>query len=356
MLDERPVTELSVQTVPADLLTAKRQASERWLHVAAHEALRPGPSLRVAEAVASAPQNVHAVGVGRKVVEGVVTDVLSVRFYVVQKLAQSLLAPESRIPETIDSVPTDVIESAPSFIARGLTPCSFDRRRKQRPAPAGISVAHRDVTAGTIACYCRSTRDAEGDETFLLSNNHVLANLDEAQVGDDVLQPGPADGGTAAADRFAVLHRSEPIVMDSMTANAVDAAIARVLDTEAFDASICSIGRVGGTLPATEEMRVRKHGRSTGLTEGVVADVSYDALVGMSHLDPNLIALFDDQIRIDVASPYPAFELGGDSGSLVVTGSGPHAVGLYFAGPPSGDYGVANPIDSVLSALGITLL
>lgn len=356
MSDERPAAELSVQTVPADLLSAKRQASERWLRVAAHEALRPGPSLRVAEAVALAPQNVHAVGVGRKVVEGVVTDVLSVRFYVVQKLAESLLAPDSRIPETIDGVPTDVIESAPAFIAQAPSPCSFDRRRKQRPAPAGISVAHRDVTAGTIACYCRSTRDGEEDETFLLSNNHVLANLDEAQVGDDVLQPGTADGGTAAAHRFAVLHRSEPIVMDGTTANAVDAAIARVLDAESFDASICSIGRVGGILPATEEMRVRKHGRTTGLTEGVVADVSYDALVGMSHLDPNLIALFDDQIRIDVTSPYPAFGLPGDSGSLVVTGWGRHAVGLYFAGPPSGDYGVANPIDSVLSALEITLL
>lgn len=354
-MPERPADELSVQTVPADLLSAKRLASERWLRVAAHEALRPGPSLRVAEAVALAPQNVHAVGVGRKVVEGVVSDVLSVRFYVVQKLAQSLLGPESRIPETIEGVPTDVIESAPAFIAQGLSPCSFDRRRKQRPAPAGISVAHRDVTAGTIACYCRSTCDGEGDEIFLLSNNHVLANLDEAQVGDDVRQPGPADGGTAA-DRFAVLHRSQPIALDGTTANAVDAAIARVLDAESFDASICSIGRVGGTLPATEEMRVRKHGRTTGLTEGVVADVSYDALVGMSHLDPNLIALFDDQIRIDVAPPYPAFGLGGDSGSLVVTGWGRHAVGLYFAGPPSGDYGVANPIDSVLSTLGITLL
>jgi hypothetical protein len=356
MADERPADELLAHAVPTDVLSAKRLASERWLRVAAHQALRPGPSLRVAEAVALAPQNVHAVGVGRKIVEGVVSDVLSVRFYVVQKLAMSLLGPESRIPETIEGVPTDVIESAPAFIAQGLSSCSSDRRSKQRPAPAGISVAHRDVTAGTIACYCRSTYDGEGDEIFLLSNNHVLANLDEAQVGDDVLQPGRADGGTAAADRLAVLHRSVPITAGGTTPNAVDAAIARVLDAESFEASICSIGRVGGTLPATEEMRVRKHGRTTGLTEGVVADVSYDALVGMSHLDPNLIALFADQIRIDVAPPYPAFGLSGDSGSLVVAGWGRHAVGLDFAGPPSGDYGVANPIEGVLSALGITLL
>lgn len=151
MPDERSAAELSVQAVPADLLSAKRVASERWLRVAAHEALRPGPSPRVAEAVAMAPQNVHAVGVGRKVVEGVMSDVLSVRFYVVQKLAQSLLGPENRIPETIEGMPTDVIESAPAFIAQGPTPCSFDRRRKQRPAPAGISVAHREVTASVLS-------------------------------------------------------------------------------------------------------------------------------------------------------------------------------------------------------------
>ena len=167
MTNERLVDELTVETVPAGLLAAKRLASKRWLRVITHELLPAGPPLRVAEAVAFAPQNVHAVGVGRKVVEGVVTDVLSVRFYLVQKLSASLLGPESRIPESIEG---------------------------------------------------------------------------------------------------------------------------------------------------------------------------------------------EDQIRIEVAPPHPAFGLGGDSGSLVVTGRGRHPVGLYFAGPPSGDYGVANPIDSVLAVLGITLL
>ena len=63
--------------------------------------------------------------------------------------------------------------------------------------------------------------------------------------------------------------------------------------------------------------------------------------VGMDHNDPNIVALFQNQMRIARIAPFPAFGLGGDSGSLVVAKEGLHAVGLYFAGPPAGDYGIA---------------
>jgi hypothetical protein len=129
-----------------------------------------------------------------------------------------------------------------------------------------------------------------------------------------------------------------------------------VQDPQSLEPSICSIGRVGAPIAAQEEMRVRKHGRTTGFTEGVISDVSYDPLVGMSHLDPTVVALFEDQIRIEVAQPHLAFALGGDSGSLVVSGPNRRAVGLFFACPPSGSYGVANPIERVLSALDIALV
>ena len=50
-------------------------------------------------------------------------------------------------------------------------------------------------------------------------------------------------------------------------------------------------------------MRVRKNGRTTGLTEGVVKDSSYDALVGMDHMNLSIVAFFDDQIRIERVAP-----------------------------------------------------
>ena len=103
-------------------------------------------------------------------------------------------------------------------------------------------------------------------------------------------------------------------------------------------------------------MEVRKHGRTTGYTEGAISDESYDALVGMDHNDPNVVGLFQSQFRIERAPAFPAFGRGGDSGSLVVSKATPNAVGLYFAGPESGSYGIATPIADVLSQMQIELV
>jgi hypothetical protein len=145
-------------------------------------------------------------------------------------------------------------------------------------------------------------------------------------------------------------------VLGGTAPNRVDCAIARLLPgTEVF-AEVCGIGPVNGVARGAEQMPVRKHGRTTGLTGGVIVDESYDALVGMDHLDPGIVALFENQMRIEVRPPFAAIGLGGDSGSLVVDDGSGAAVGLYFAGPPSGDYGIANHIEDVLRALEIELV
>jgi hypothetical protein len=136
----------------------------------------------------------------------------------------------------------------------------------------------------------------------------------------------------------------------------VDAAIGRLRAGVRFRRRICSVGSLTGTAQAVEGMIVRKHGRTTGLTRGIVTDESYDALVGMDHSNPNVVALFENQMRIEVVAPFAAFGLGGDSGSLIVTGAGRRAVSLYFAGPESGFYGIANHIQDVQNGLEITLL
>ena len=101
-------------------------------------------------------------------------------------------------------------------------------------------------------------------------------------------------------------------------------------------------------------MPVRKHGRTTGLTTGTIDDIAYDAIVGMDHNDSSVVALFVDQLRIVPDSVRP-IALGGDSGSLFVHRNESKAVGLFFACPPSGSYGLANPIDEVLSRMRISI-
>lgn len=332
--------------------------------------------LSVHAAVASAGSNVHAVGIGRKVVADSTTTTPCVRLYVVQKIAESLLPPRDRLPSDVAGIPTDVIESPPAFLAAkkkssarrvkkkkagGVTAaavpaCSASRQAEQRPVVGGISAAHFAVTAGTISCFCCSTHQEDDPSAiFVMSNNHVFADVNKADLGDGLYQPGPADGAMPA-DHFADLHRFVTIDQATGSTNRVDAAIGALRSGVKFKAEICTIGRINGTDEADEDMVVCKHGRTTGYTEGVVADVAYDALVGMDHSDSSKVAMFQDQIRIEAAPGEPYFGLGGDSGSLVVCKSSAAAVGLYFAGPASGFYGIANHIADVLNELQVDLL
>ena len=99
-----------------DLLAAKSFIRGQLLqlglggHVVAKRA-----TISVAAAVEFAGRNVHAVGIGKKVSGDNPTNEACVRIYVVQKLPLSLLSPRDVIPQTLDGVPTDVIEAAPAF-------------------------------------------------------------------------------------------------------------------------------------------------------------------------------------------------------------------------------------------------
>lgn len=348
-----------------DAIAIKNSVRERYLAAGRQRGvISRAPALRLAAAGALAGANVHALGVGRKLVRGRETGTLCIRLYVVQKLPLSLVSASDVLPPDLDGVPTDVIETAPAFIQkRGKrvrkaikrVECTERRRNRQRPVLAGLSVAHHQVTAGTLGCFCRSIKPGDPPERIhALSNNHVFADVNRAAIGDDLYQPGPADGG-GAADRFARLSRFVEIRLDGIV-NRVDAAIGEVLPDVAFRPEVCGIGRLSGSERAAEGLVVRKHGRTTGLTEGRVTDVYYDAIVGMDHADPTVTATFVNQVRIERISPHPAVGLGGDSGSLVVRKDRPRAVGLYFAGPAGGEYGIANPIEDVLREVQIALV
>jgi hypothetical protein len=338
-----------------DLLEAKRLASSLFLQPALIAAATDGRSgVGVHEVGHSPMASVHAVGAGRKVVGGVPAQDRVVRIYVRKKLPLSRLSRAERIPSRIDGLPTDVIESSPAVIQQ--TPIlAGGGQGRRRPVVAGVSTGHFNVTAGTLACFCRSMRSDDPPGVYVLSNNHIFADVNRGSTGDPLRQPSPQDGG-GDEDKIAELHRFVKIALGGGSENRVDAAIGRLLPGVAHENQILEIGSHTGTERAVEDMVVRKHGRTTGYTEGVVFDESYDAMVGMDHGDPSIVAFFRDQMRITRQDPFAAFALGGDSGSLVLRRDGAGAVGLYFAGSPNGSYGVANHIDDVLTELEIELL
>jgi hypothetical protein len=221
--------------------------------------------------------------------------------------------------------------------------------------------------------YCCSgtlgglVQDANGVQ-YILSNNHVLAEANQGQSGDPVNQPGMVDQNCGQAGVVANLTRFVTIQFakgKNLPLNEVDCAIAKVATGTLPDGSTGPLVRIDGaildigtvsanTVPAAVGQPVQKSGRTTGQTFGTVAatdgvvDVGYSSTCGGAATQK---ARFVNQILITPGT----FSAGGDSGSVIFeTGSTPRAVGLLFAGSSSST--IANPIGSVLSALGVTMV
>ena len=234
---------------------------------------------------------------------------------------------------------------------------AYSHRARHRPAPAGVSVAHVSVTAGTLGSRAIGLTAPWNNRHLILSNNHVLANSNAARVGDSILQPGPADGGRHPGDQIAVLARWVPINFGGAP-NFVDAAFGwawheRIRGEQYYlSGGNAAFYRTGTTpLAASLGLTVGKSGRTTGLTQGRVTQIGVSVNVNYGG---GRVALFRNQIAIQSLNANP-FSAGGDSGSLIWHwAAGLRPVGLLFAG--GGGTTFANPIGAVFAALNIRLL
>lgn len=227
--------------------------------------------------------------------------------------------------------------------------CSTTTERCDRPVPIGVSTGHPAITAGTIGA-----RVTDGTDVYALSNNHVYADENAASIGDAVIQPGTFDGGLSPADDIGTLFDFKPIVFSTTANNVIDAAIA-LSSTSLLDNKTPSDG-YGTPKSTTHEavinQKVKKYGRTTGLTKGRISAINATVNVGYD----SGVARFVNQIIIEPGD----FSAGGDSGSLIVVdGKGRDKaddrkpVGLLFAG--SFFVTVANPIGAVLKAFDVTV-
>lgn len=215
-----------------------------------------------------------------------------------------------------------------------------------RPAYGGVSIGHYKITAGTLGTCVYEANYLPGipPKVYVLSNNHVLANSNNAKIGDPVLQPAPYDGGTTTTDTIAWLSRFVPIrfaASGNVPLNYVDAAIAEG-DFRNLDRRVYWCGDVKRINSAPQiGALVQKTGRTTNYTTGRVTNINATVDVNYGN---GQVARFAKQI---LTTPMSA---GGDSGSLV-TDLEEGAVGLLFAGSPY--VTVMNPIPLVQQLLGI---
>jgi hypothetical protein len=220
---------------------------------------------------------------------------------------------------------------------------------RRRPVPVGASVGHFEITAGSVGAFVSVEDD---DRARLLSNNHVLANENRASAGDEILQPGPADGGRRGEDRIATLERF--VALDTAGVNEVDCALALLDDGIEFVNEIDGQPLGAQPAPPAEVEAVIKQGRTTGFTRGTVSAIEVDG-VTVSYSADTL--RFDNQIEITGAGG--AFSAGGDSGSLIVDQATLRGAALLFAGSETGGPGGAgvtygNPLGTVFERLGVT--
>ncbi|MEX2282029.1 MAG: hypothetical protein WEE89_06060 [Gemmatimonadota bacterium] len=230
-------------------------------------------------------------------------------------------------------------------------------QKRQRPMFIGSSVGHFKITAGTLGGFVENSAGMP----FILSNNHVLANEDNARKGDAILQQGRLDGGRNPRD---LVGRLGPWIKMNRRHNLVDAALAEIYDDILFYPTYLrdfpSNARTVRGLADEESLdigdRVRKIGRTTGFTSGRVTAFELDNVV-VSYDRGNLA--FDDQIEIEGAGTGP-FSDGGDSGSMIFD-SDNRGIGLLFAGGDTGGTNgrgltYANPLWTVLQRLRVKLI
>ena len=309
--------------------------------------------------------NVVATGIGFKQTGGVKTEALCIVCSVKKKVPPSQLTVQDLVPAVVEGAPTDVIQTG---VIRALQAPTG----RFRPAPGGVSVGHVAITAGTLGCWV-----IKNGQKVILSNNHVLANSNDAEIGDAILQPGPFDGGSFPQDHIANLMQFVPIsfqgdpsecqfanavvsvfnlgcrLIGSYTRyrvtkiqaedNLVDAAIAAPLNVADVKDEILNIGPIQGTVQGQLGMAIKKSGRTTGLTTGEIQQVDVTANV---QYGAGQVAVFTDQLLAGAMSQ------GGDSGSAILNESN-RLTGLLFAG--SDTTTIINRIENVFSALGVSL-
>ncbi|GGW96214.1 hypothetical protein GCM10010297_17610 [Streptomyces malachitofuscus] len=343
----RALTDLGPDEIPSDLLEA-RAALEAVLSGQADRRNERRPEADVRDTT-----NIQGVGIGRSASSGQQT----LNVYLAQPResedVETLLVERLRV----GAAGSPRVAVVP-VVTGMIEPQAYTFHR--RPAPGGISV-HRTPTSqpvsGTLGCLVTGRSDPRDKRTLILGCNHVLANSNNAELGDVIIQPGGRDGGSAPQDLIAVLERFVELKFDG-SINSVDGATAWAAPAE-VSPNILMTGVLGPvevpidstTGAVTVDSLVFKSGRTTEITAGIVREV------GASHwVDyPMGQAFFSGGIGIEGTIGH--FSELGDSGSIVWSLEFVrNPVGMIYGGTQNFSRSFAHPIDIVTQALDVFII
>jgi hypothetical protein len=308
--------------------------------------------------------NVIGVATGFRERAGKLTEEIVVQVFVERKLADKELISARVVPKQVTgyegaTVRTDVIETTVPEAQQDTT--------RYRPVQGGCSIGpEASVSAGTLGGWACDNTD---DTIVLLSNNHVISNLDTLPALRRIVQPGRLDGGVLPGDVIGALKRHNPVNTVAnppppgtvIPTSVVDAAIGSVDAGIDIDHDVLQIGPAIYELRAPAlNMNVQKRGRTTRLTtNGRITSVGMT--FNCTYRNRTRISQIQNAFRI-TSTDGNVFSSPGDSGSLIfdqaagqLSGTLP-VVGLLYAGgsftngTPFTD---ANDINAVFGALNL---
>jgi hypothetical protein len=233
-----------------------------------------------------------------------------------------------------------------SLVSVGMLLADSGKNHQVRNQHFGVSGGN--VNNHSNAFCCSGTLGAllaTGSTQYILSNNHILADTDQALPGEDISQPGLVDTSCQPATIVADFTAAPKLG----TAN-VDAAIAGLrsgqMDSTGFIEDIGVPNSQNAT--ASTNLGVAKSGRTTGLTCGTVQSVNTTVNVQYQqgcNKGKKFVITYTNQVVVGGSG----FSAGGDSGSLIVTQGNASPTALLYAG--SSTTTIGNPVQDVVNAL-----
>jgi hypothetical protein len=266
------------------------------------------------------------------------------------------------LPEKIEGVPLrahrmGLVSVRPEAAASATNRGNFYERNGRVCCGSSCAPTSENCT-GTLGALVAF----EGSrEIYLLSNNHVFAGCNHVPKNQPILAPSSNDGRPDISapreigrhDRIHELRSGSPMFVDPCD---TDLALARATNPDILCSWQGAIDHGYDTPDRTVDpaslMRVKKYGRTTGLSRGQIeAKITTPTPITYNSKHFKGVVWFKDIWTVRAAAGSP-FALPGDSGSLVVTEDGSAAVGLLFAANPTGEYGWIIPISAVLATFG----
>jgi hypothetical protein len=298
-----------------------------------------------AEAALENPR-VGLVDVGWKLREGRPTGAVAVRVHVRNKPTgdafeqfarahPDLVVDTSRVPYL-----TDVIEAAYRLQTFTLTDRLGTRLAPHRPVVGGVSIGN--AWSGRYGTLGGVVVETATHKPMALSNWHVLVGSPLARAGLPVYQPAYVD---ASYRRFPIGKLGRHALLAGY-----DAALAPLLPGVGWRNEQLGMGPVAGAEEPVLGSRVRKSGRGSGITSGVVDGVG--GLFTYPYAGPN--RTIRDVCRIVSPDGDGRVSRSGDSGSLWIDRESA-VVGLHFAGQAEPSAALAISMPPVLASLGVTV-